>query len=230
MRIWHISDTHGLHDQLVVPSDIDVVVHSGDATNSRAGWVNKNEMIRFVEWFAQLAIPQKIFVPGNHDSSVAEREYKPALFREFGIHLLIEDDVTIEGFKFWGSPWVPRYGDWVYMADRSSFTRRWSFIPDDTDVLITHGPPFGVLDATYGSTNKFELTGCRALQKRVFVLRPRLHLFGHIHSCSDIRNSGTRVLPDAGDTVFSNGACCDDGVYEKPTSNGNVLELNKDEK
>jgi len=222
MNLWHISDTHMLHEQLPVPEGIDVVVHSGDATNSREWWINRPEMDRFILWYAQLPIKHKIFVPGNHDTSLFEGPQNRAVFKEQGIHLLNEDETEIEGVRFFGSPWVPRYGDWAFMTDRSKLARKWEIIPDDTDVLITHGPPFGVLDATYAHSGQVELAGCRALQKRVFAIQPRLHLFGHVHSHKDIRNTGVRTLSHI-PTQFSNGSCCDDGNYVSITSRGNIL-------
>jgi Icc-related predicted phosphoesterase len=224
MKIWHISDTHNKHWQLVAPEGIDVVIHSGDASNWLDPYRNESEMRSFIEWFAALPIPNKIFVPGNHDTSVEKGLISRDWIEGLGINLLIDQALTLNGIKFWGTPWTPRYGSWAYMKDRGTINRVWERIPDDIDVLICHGPPYGVLDATYSRENKVELCGDGALQKRVAKMKLKLMCFGHIHSTHDIRNAGTRTVSGMA-TVFSNGACCDDGKMEMLTSRGNILEV-----
>jgi len=224
MKVWHISDTHGNQSLLQVPSGVDIVVHSGDASNYLDPYRNEPEMRAFIDWFAALPIPVKVFVPGNHDTSVDKGLVSRDLIESRGIKMLIDEEADICGLKFWGTPWTPRYGNWSYMKDRGTINRIWDHIPDSTDVLITHGPPYGVLDATYNRQNKVELTGCTALMKRVAKVQPRLMLFGHIHSTEDIRNSGTRTVHGMS-TTFSNGSCCDDGKWGVVTSNGNIIEV-----
>jgi Icc-related predicted phosphoesterase len=224
MKCWHISDTHGLHGQLQVPVGVDVVVHSGDASNYLDPYRNESELRAFIDWFATLPIPVKVFVPGNHDTSLDKGLITRDLIEHRGIHLLINEELTIEGLRFWGSPFSPRYGNWSYMKDRGTINRLWDQIPDGLDVLITHGPPYGVLDATYNHQNKVELVGCSALRKRVAKVPPRFMLFGHVHSTDDIRNAGTRTVGGL-PTVFSNGSCCDDGRMAAVTSHGNIIEV-----
>ena len=224
MKIWHISDTHGLHGQLQVPDGIDVVVHSGDASNWRDPYRNESELRAFIDWFACLSIPTKVFVPGNHDTSLEKGLITRDLIEHRKIRLLINEEREIGGLRFWGSPFTPRYGDWSYMRDRGTINRIWENIPEGLDVLITHGPPYGVLDATYDRHNKVELVGCSALAKRVAKVEPRFMLFGHVHSTDDIRNAGTRTIADY-KTQFSNGSCCDDGKMSSVTSNGNIIEV-----
>ncbi len=224
MKIWHISDTHGLHEQLTTPQNIDVVVHSGDASNTRDPIQNVGQLKKFLIWFADLPIKEKIFTPGNHDVSLWQNYIARDEIESMGIKLLLETGISIQGIHFWGSPWVPRYGDWAWMVDRGTINKKWMVIPDNTDVLITHGPPFGYLDATYNSENDVELVGCRALAKRVLKLAPKAHLFGHVHSVKDIRNGGTRTSTSC-QTLFSNGSCCDDGKIGSVTSHGNVIDI-----
>jgi len=224
VRVWHISDTHGLHDQLKTPQDVDVVVHSGDASNTRDPIKNLGELKKFLIWFAVLPVKEKIFTPGNHDVSLWKNLVTRDEIEQMGIKLLLEQGTSIQGINFWGSPWVPRYGDWAWMVDRGVTNKKWMAIPDDTHVLITHGPPFGYLDATYDPENNVELVGCRALAKHVLKLNPKAHLFGHVHSVKDIRNSGTRTSTSC-QTVYSNGSCCDDGKMGLVTSNGNVIDI-----
>jgi len=224
MKIWHISDTHSLHSQLTPPDGIDVVVHSGDASNSQNPYRNESELRDFLKWFSSLPIPQKIFTPGNHDTSLEKGLILKSEIESLGIIPLIESGVTINGINFFGTPWVPRYGEWAWMTKRETISRKWELIPDDTDVLITHGPPFSILDSTESSRHYYELVGCRALQKKVKKLDLSAHLFGHVHSVKDIRNSGTKTMHGL-KTVFSNGSCCDDGKMDFVTSNGNIITL-----
>jgi len=224
MKLWHISDTHCLHTQLQVPQDVDIVVHSGDASNRLDPCLNENELRTFLEWFSSLPIKTKIFVPGNHDTSLERGLIKPAHIESLGIHLLINESRIIEGKHFWGSPCVPKYGDWAWMKSRETINRIWQHIPANVDVLITHGPPYGILDATYNRQNNVELVGCSALRKKVFKEPPGFMLFGHVHSTDDIRNAGIRTINGIS-TVFSNGSCCDDGKMGTVTSHGNVLEI-----
>ena len=224
MKIWHISDTHGLHGQLQVPVGVDIVVHSGDASNYLDPYRNESELRAFIDWFATLPIPVKVFVPGNHDTSLEKGLIARDLVEHRKIHLLINEEKEINGLRFWGSPFSPRYGNWSYMKDRGTINRLWDQIPDGLDVLITHGPPYGILDATYNHHNKVELVGCSALAKRVTKVEPQLMLFGHVHSTKDIRNAGIRTVSDYR-TRFSNASCCDDGKMGVVTSNGNVIEI-----
>jgi len=224
MKIWHVSDTHSNQGQLQVPDGIDVVIHSGDASNYLDPYRNESEMRAFIDWFATLPIPRKIFVPGNHDTSVDKGLISRELIEHRKITLMIDEGIEIDGLKFWGSPWTPKYGTWSWMKDRGTINRKWDLIPDDTDVLITHGPPLSILDATIRRDNEYDLCGCSALLKRVVNVNPRLHCFGHIHSTGDIRNAGTRTMHGMR-TIFSNGACADDGKWGVVTSHGNVIDL-----
>jgi len=85
---------------------------------------------------------------------------------------------TLMGFRFWGSPWQPEFNDWAFNLPRGAALReKWGAIPEGIDVLVTHGPPAGIGDrvATAGRQ------GCVDLRERVRQVRPRVHLFGHIH-------------------------------------------------
>jgi Icc-related predicted phosphoesterase len=224
MRCWHISDTHANHTQLVVPEGVDTVIHSGDASNYRDPFRNEPELREFIDWFARLPIPNRVFVPGNHDTSLDRGLIERWEIEDLGIHLLLNEEREIGGLRFWGSPFTPKYGDWSYMRDRGTINRIWDEIPEGVDVLVTHGPPYGVLDATYTRGNAVELVGCSALAKRVAHVQPRLMCFGHIHSTKDIRNAGVRTVHGLR-TQFSNGSCVDDGKRGVITGQGNVIDL-----
>jgi Icc-related predicted phosphoesterase len=99
------------------------------------------------------------------------------------IHYLNDSGVEIEGLKFWGSPVSPRFFNWAFNRDRGEeIKRHWDMIPKDTDVLITHGPPYGFCDEAYQQGSNFtEKVGCRDLLDATLRIAPALHLFGHIH-------------------------------------------------
>ena len=224
MKLWHISDTHGNHGQLTVPEGVDIVIHSGDATNYRDPYRNEPEMRAFIDWFASLPIPHKVFVPGNHDTSIEKGLIRPDLIESRRINYLYCEERTIAGLRIWGSPYTPRYGDWSFMKDRGTINRLWETIPEGVDVVVTHGPPYSVLDATLRRDHQYELCGDSALFKAIARVQPSLCCFGHIHSTGEIRNAGTRTVHGMR-TVFSNGSCVDDGKWGTVTSHGYVLEV-----
>lgn len=180
MRIVCISDTHNCTNEIVVPEG-DILIHSGDATIT--GTVE--EVKRFNEWFAGLPHKHKIFVAGNHDwlfeknNELARRSLDPSI-------IYLQDSSTeIDGLRIYGSPWQPRFYDWAFNLMRGSeIAEKWRLIPDDIDILITHGPPHLILDAVptrFGEEN----AGCEELRKRVEQIaeqkKLKLHIFGHIH-------------------------------------------------
>jgi Icc-related predicted phosphoesterase len=210
MKLWHISDTHSLHNHLSIPENIDMIVHSGDATNQREPIKNLPELISFLDWYSKIPVKYKLYVPGNHDTSVAS--------------YLEDDEVIIEGYKIYGSPWVPTYGDWSFMTARDKIYKKWLGIPRDTDVLVTHGPPQGILDLSENRQNEVELCGDKSLLKAVLNINPKLHCFGHIHDNEYLKNTGTRTILSC-DTIFSNGACTKHTDRSFPSYNGNELVL-----
>lgn len=180
-RIVLISDTHGMHDALRVPEG-DILIHAGDFT----GRGTFRELRAFVEWMAAQPHRHKLATPGNHDTctdlchregSVKSARDSYEAFKRAGIHLLLDSGVTIGGLKFWGSPYQPEFCGWAWQLSRAALAQHWRRIPEDTDILITHGPPFGKGDlAPIGGR-----VGCQGLLDRVLAIRPALHVFGHIH-------------------------------------------------
>jgi Icc-related predicted phosphoesterase len=226
MRILHISDTHGLHHDLKLNLDVDVIVHSGDCSNYRDPARNQLEVYNFLEWYMTLPAI-KIFVAGNHDTSVERRMFKKEDFAARGIIYLEHDEVIIQGFKFFGSPYTPTFGDWAFMKARDKIYKVWESMPEDINVLITHGPPKGVRDLTENREGR-ELVQCGdlSLSKWVFNNQPNAHLFGHVHNMKGIKNQGISLY-DKCRTVFSNASCVEDGKYNI-TSHGNIIEIKGD--
>jgi Icc-related predicted phosphoesterase len=224
-KIWHISDTHTFHGLLEIPNGIDIVIFSGDATNPQNPYQNKIEMDNFIFWFAKLPIKRKVFVAGNHDTSIEKNLITKFDFESNGIIYLENSFIEIEGLKIWGSPVTPTFGTgWAFNKRRDKLHQHWTNIPEDSDIIIVHGPPKGILDSSYDRSNQMEFCGCEALRKRIYSIKPKLVAFGHIHNCEDIINSGTRTVPYL-NTVFSNGSVVTDGKFGKLSSNGNIIEL-----
>ena len=228
MKILHISDTHSFHEMFPMEKfdGIDVVIHSGDCSNPRDPYRNEQEVRAFIAWYRDVPVKNKIFVAGNHDTSIEKRLVTPGDFAEAGIIYLENATTIIDGVKFWGSPHTPTFGNWAFMKARDKIYRVWDNIPEDTDVLIVHGPPKGIRDCSYDRLDNLEFCGCSALRKKCFKM-PQLKfvLFGHIHDMDGINNQGVSYFSKT-PTVFSNAACVDDGRFDKGlTSFGNILTI-----
>ena len=174
-RIVTISDTHSRHSKISPMPEGDILIHSGDATE-RGGI---DEIAAFNEWLGALPYKHKIFVAGNHDW-LFERSPQFAPTMMTNAHYLLDSFIVVEGLKIYGAPWQPRFFDWAFNVDRGEkIAKKWQLIPDDIDVLITHGPPYGILDEV---AIRHEHVGCEELLPIVKRIKPRAHIFGHIHS------------------------------------------------
>lgn len=182
LRIVALSDTHGLHRQVRVPPG-DILVHAGDVT--RHGELG--ELVDLNAWLGELPHRHKILIAGNHDRCFEEGAEACAALLPNAVYLQ-DAAVTLEGITFYGSPWTPQFFDWAFMLPRGAPLReRWAQIPANTQVLITHGPPYGQGDRNV----RGERTGCEELARAVQRLRPPLHIFGHIHEGAGISTDGT---------------------------------------
>ncbi len=226
MRIWHISDTHTYHNLLTIPQGIDMVIHSGDCSNPRDPYTNEPEVRDFIHWFKSLPIQHKIYVAGNHDTSIEKKLITRNDFQDYNIIYLEDDLVEIDGLTIYGNPHTPTFGNWAFMKDRVKLDRYWvQAIPAYIDILVTHGPPKGILDKSYDRNNYMECCGDKSLLNKVMEVQPAYHLFGHIHNCKDIVNAGMQKLSVC-DTWFSNGSVVTDGKFGTLSSNGNIFEIN----
>jgi Icc-related predicted phosphoesterase len=168
-----MADTHLYHAGLVVP-DGDVLIHAGDLC--RIG--SLEELGAACEFIDSLPHRHKIIVAGNHDRAF---EDQPAAARKLVEKLTYLEDKScvIEGVNFYGSPWTPEFNEWAFNLPRGeALAEKWALIPEQTDVLITHGPPFGIGDNSGFVPGR---EGCEALLQRVRQVRPKVHVFGHIH-------------------------------------------------
>lgn len=227
MKILHISDTHGFHENLVLPdlSTIDVIIHSGDESNYRNPIPNKKEFYDFIEWYGSLEHPHKIMIAGNHSSYIAthKKDAEAAMERE-GIIYLNKTFVEIDGKVIYGDPITPTFGDWYFMASRDKIHKHWELLPEHCDILVTHGPPKGILDLSYNRKNELEFCGCSSLRRHIEKHQHiKAVLFGHIHDNREFKNIG--VLHRDG-IVYSNAAAVVDGRFDLGIVNhGNIIEI-----
>ena len=185
-RIVAIADTHNRHAQLDLPAG-DVLIHAGDLT----GRGTLRELEQVADWLRAQPHRHKVVVAGNHDFALQRQPAEAkALFH--GLHLLEDDEVWLEGLRIWGSPWQPWFHDWAFNLRRGpDLDEKWRLIPEGVDVLVTHGPPHGYGDVVY----RGERVGCEDLTRHLDRVKPRLHLFGHIHEDKGTWQRGaTRIV------------------------------------
>lgn len=188
MKILHISDTHGLHKSITKMPEADIIIHSGDFTMNGS----EQEAIEFMNWFCDLPYRHKIFISGNHDDCLYGANIDGL---GENVHYLCNSGTEIEGVRFYGVP--------MFMEDclTNHQSHNYSQIPDNIDVLITHTPPYGILDCDdsihYGSNE--------LLSKLSALHQLKAHLFGHIHAQHGIRTINS--------TIFSNGSMATPDYY-----------------
>jgi Icc-related predicted phosphoesterase len=180
MKLILISDTHLRLHRVTVP-DGDVLVHAGDLTFNG----DVPEIKKELDAIASLPHEYKVIIAGNHDW-LFQRDPNRAIdmCRARGIIWLQDDIAEIGGLKFWGTAWQPEFCGWAFNLNHGwDLEQKWDMIPDDTNVLITHCPPYGIGDLTTGEYGPPEHVGCRDLKRRIESMRHlKLHVFGHIHS------------------------------------------------
>ncbi len=223
MKITCISDTHNKHKKLDVGSG-DILIHSGDAT----GRGEHGEIRAFLKWYGSQDYTFKIFVAGNHDWGFErDPERFEKMCEENDIIYLNDSGTVIQDFDsgedihIWGSPVQPEFCNWAFnrkIEEKLSvdpnfdpyhgykpnvhawIKPHWDKIPDNTDILITHGPPKGILDEVPTMdylTKEYERVGCPHLMDAIKRIEPSLHVFGHIHEQSGVMVSGKTTFCNA---------------------------------
>ncbi|MGA1841591.1 MAG: metallophosphatase domain-containing protein [bacterium] len=205
MKIVIISDTHGFHEKIHIPSG-DILICAGDICNQ----CTIEEIIQFDRFLAQLPHRHKIVIAGNHDfpfqnfPDIAKTSLQNCIY-------LQDSGVEINGIKIYGSPWQPWFFDWAFNLERGDEIRqKWDLIPHDTDILITHCPPFGILDIVHGQNQ-----GCEELFKAIYRIRPKCYIFGHIHE-----GYGQLIIENS---VFINASICDERY--QPINKARIFEV-----
>ena len=207
-RLTFISDTHNKHKLLdgFLPGG-DILLCAGDI--SSRGYTH--ELEDFFEWYDGINnYDHKIFISGNHDFGFQDNpdKIKGLLTGYKTIDYLQDEYMGIQDgdepeLKIWGSPWQPEFHNWAFNLPRGEkIKEKWDLIPNDVDILITHGPAFGKLD--YVLYNRINV-GCEELLKKIEEIKPKLHISGHIHE-------GFGYIFN-GETHFFNAAVLND-IYE----------------
>jgi Icc-related predicted phosphoesterase len=189
MRFVALSDTHGKHNFDLPPGD--VLLHAGDVSSRGL----KSEIQRFLDWFSSLDYTYKIFIAGNHDFFFEEapKEEIDAMIPDNLIYLN-DSGVEIEGIKIWGSPIQPWFHDWAFNRKRGpEIQKHWDLIPADRDIVITHGPAFGIHDRLVSGMP----VGCEDLLPTLQRIAPKVHLCGHIHEAYGERQVGETLFLNA---------------------------------
>jgi Icc-related predicted phosphoesterase len=193
------SDFHGHYKEVTIPHG-DFFIGCGDFSS---GHSDITDTVRFACWLENLPHKHKVVIAGNHDFCTLADSLTKSIFSERGIVYLNCKSVTLDGVKFWGGPWTPQFGAWAYMLPPERLEPIWDTIPEDTDVVITHGPPYKILDTTKRKVN----AGCPYLAKRMAIVQPKIHCFGHIHEDrGTLKENGT---PYENGTLYVNAAICD---------------------
>lgn len=162
------------------------------------------DVVSFNRWLGHQPFKHRIVCAGNHDRFF---ENVPAPARELltNATYLENTGIKLDGVSFWGSPYTPEFLNWAFMYQRGSGARYWNLIPENLDVLVTHGPPWGGLDQTIPGEAHL---GCAELLDAVTRKKPRVHVFGHIHG-----GAGTF---ESEPTRFINAAYLNEGYRPSP--------------
>lgn len=194
MKLTLISDTHAKHIELDELPGGDILIHAGDLMNS--GY-NKLEVEFFCAWLEDQPYKYKVFIAGNHDRVF---ENTPVMVNDiiadYDITYLQDDSVVIDGIKIYGSPWQPAFCSWAFNLPRDgeALQAKWDAIPDDTDILVTHGPPLDHLDISGAPFNTPHI-GCSLLRQRLDKYPVKIHVFGHVHGSPGIKShEGTHFI------------------------------------
>ena len=208
IRVVCISDTHSITESLQPIPSGDILVHAGDLTN--VGEVK--DIVEFNNFMGQLPHPHKIVIAGNHDMLFDGGEFEmkkaywevlrpeentPQYVRSLLTNCTYLEDSGCEvlGYNIYGTPWQPTFCNWAFNLDTQVEREdKWKLIPDNTHILIVHGPPYGIGDITYDH----QRTGCVGLLETIQMrVRPLLAVFGHIHEARGAWTDGSTTYLNA---------------------------------
>jgi predicted phosphodiesterase len=197
MLITLISDTHAKHNTVNLPGG-DLLLHSGDFMTS--GY-SQTEAESFFKWYEMQDYDTCVFIAGNHDRIMQNKpaEMRGLLTGYSAIDYLEDEELVLyndghngdhpeDNIRIYGSPWQPEFYNWAYNLPRNGdeLKAKWDAIPDDTDILLTHGPAWGLLDDVEGRRGQH--LGCELLTERIKQVKPKIHVCGHIHCAYGQKN------------------------------------------
>lgn len=197
MKITIISDTHGLHERLGNLGG-DVLIHCGDMFNlSDEG----QEHLRLIDaWFGRQDFGLILCTGGNHDFVLESALCSNSQPFENAVYLQ-DESYTHDGVNFYGAPWTPFLSEHAFYASDTELHDRWSRIPAETDVLITHTPPYSILDRS----SRGWVLGCEHLAHAVGIVAPKVHCFGHVHASAGRLDTGATVFANASSVTGGKG-------------------------
>lgn len=219
VKVVCISDTHTYQELINLPPG-DILVHAGDFT-----FKGREEEVRaFGKWFRAQPHKHKLVISGNHDLSFESDKHKQAVSWLYNDNIddsftYLQDTSAIvevgdRKIKVYGSPWQPEFCSWAFNLPRGKALKdKWDLIPSDTDILITHSPPYGYGDLC----DHGKRVGCEELVKALLRVKPKLHCIGHIHEAYGVYQLGS--------TVIANASVCN--ANYKPINKPLVFELNE---
>ena len=188
MKIVAFSDTHGQRDKRLTEwfnfNPADLLIFSGDLQRNQYDFGED-----FIDWIHALPYTDKILVFGNHDGNYIYILEYAEKYPE--IKFLMNSCININGINIFGSPYSVRYQDWWFMMEDKELSKIWKEIPEDTEILITHCPPFGILDSTFDGYN----AGSKTLLEKINRLEKlKYHFFGHIHESYGKQNINEKIF------------------------------------
>jgi Icc-related predicted phosphoesterase len=192
MKIVAVSDQHGFLPD--IPT-CDLLLIGGDFTPVKnhsipfqAEWLDTT----FRRWLQGVPARKIIAVAGNHDFIFQEAPERVP--RDLPWQYLQDSGTGWEGLKIYGTPWQPWFHDWAFNLHEPDLVRVWEKVPDDTDILLLHGPPLGYGDGVPERGGKVRRTGSPSLLARIEKIQPRLVVYGHIHEGRGEWRLGRTVL------------------------------------
>lgn len=210
LKVVIISDTHNNHSKLLLPKG-DILIHCGDFTF----YSKDKEITAFVDWLKSTDFKYKIVIAGNHERTLDFNfTKKPSKVKEYlkaNCYYLENELLEIEGLKIFGTPLQPIHCNMGFNRNDNERLKSFSIIPSGVDILITHSPPFGILDTIYNGSH----VGDKVLLSELDRIRPRFHLFGHIHESNG--------KEEVNETLFINAAICD--LRYSPVNSYHLIEL-----
>lgn len=216
MKLICISDVHNKISDVVLPPG-DLLIIAGDLTmkGTTKEYIKFNNDLEKIKSLYKYGV---MVINGNHDF-LGQKDFNFSKLLLTNVNYYLQDsEVTIEGVKFWGSPWQPFFYNWAFNLHRGkAIAEKWTLIPEDTNVLITHGPPKNILDIVEGNWGITEHVGCEDLLHRIMQLsKLKAHIFGHLHL------NGGKVIK-SNNTIFANASICDESY--SPTNSPIVIEI-----
>ena len=228
MKIVVLSDTHNLLYPLDYLPEADLLIHAGDATARGT----LQEVEKFGKWLteAREKYPEVIFVPGNHDKMFDSVRSEQGRELCKSATILINESYEYMGFTFYGSPICPPFGPWAFYWHDFERLEFWRDLEAEPDILVTHGPGYGILDKVADATDWYgrprdEHVGCRYLAEYSRRVEPLLHVSGHIHEAA-----GVHVVPlaEGGRITHLNASCRDERYKTPPTHKPYLVEIDGD--